>query len=396
MLRYQHSNNSKDTYLMLVFCFFAFLAHYLTGIVSVSLLFLVVIFKAYLGEKSGLRKGFWLIAPFLFCVSLLPLSLIYLKFFASSTNAVFTLDKFSELPPSEIVGLFLLGELIYGFNLKTILVIIVGPLIALTCMLHLLYRMRKNPADSNRIHIYFLFAAFLLILIDYRILKLLMSGLPLNEERLWVFRDFLAAPFVALAIYAVISGIEARLKASSHSVLSYTHLKTPSKDKVLPTLGLVLAVNLLISTALGGWMTLSLNVGYPQFAPLQTTWYELEAVRTIEKNTTERYVVIGDQWTIYAGEVIVGINNPQAYYFGESNITGYDLFSKMKNNPSQEWMLQAINYTDTSAAYFIVTEPRLGTEEFNNVVSLALQNNQLILWGIFGAGKLYVFSYKRG
>lgn len=396
MQKYLRSNSSKDTYFMLIFCFFAFLAHYLTGIMSISLLFLVVTFKAYSREKSNTRNGIWLIAPFLFSVSLLPLSLIYLRFFASSTNVVFTLDKFSELPLSEIVGLFFLGELIYGFDLKTIFVIIIGPLIALTFMLYLVYKMRKNSADVNRVHIYFLSAAFLLILIDYRILKLFMSGLPLNEERLWVFRDFIAAPFVTLAIYAVISDIETRLKARSRSVLSYTHIKTLSKDKVLHTLGLVLVVNLFVSIAVAGWITLSLDAGYPHFAPLQTTWYELEAARIIEKNTTERYVVIGDQWTIFAGEVIVGINNPQAYYFGEFDTIGHNLFSAMKSNPSPKWMLQAMNYTDTSVAYFIVTEPRLGIEEFNNVVTRALQNDELILWGVFGAGRLYVFDYKKG
>jgi hypothetical protein len=238
--------------------------------------------------------------------------------------------------------------------------------------------------------------AFLLVVSDYRILKLFMSGLPLNEERLWVFQDFISAPFVALAVCTVVSGIKASLKTRSFSAQSYTSLKTSSKDKFLPSLGLVLTVNLLVALALGGWITLSVNVGYPHFAPLQTTSYELEAVRTIEMNTTEKYVVIGDQWTIFAGEVIVGINNPQAYYFGEFDITGHDLFSDMKSNPSPEWMLQAMNYTDTSIAYFIIMEPRLGAEEFSNVVNRALQNNQLTLWDIFGAGKLYVFSYKRG
>jgi len=398
MLKFLSSNNRKDTYLMLFSCFVSFLAHYLTGVMSISLLVLAVVFKTYSREKnSESQVRILLIASFLFCVSLLPLAFIYLRFFASSTNAVFTLGKFSELPFSEIAGLFLLGELIHGFDPETILVITIGPFIAFAYMIYLLRKARKNAAGNSRIRIYFLFTAFLLVLSDYRILKLFMSGLPLNEERLWVFRDLIAAPFVALAVCAVVSGVEAFLKAHSYSAPSYTRQKmTSPKGKVLPSLGLVLAVNLLIALALGGWITLSLKAGYPHYAPLQTTQYELEAVRTIEKNTTERYVVIGDQWTIFAGEVTVGINNPEAYYFDEFSSTGHDLFVAMRRDPSPEWMLQAMNHTNTSVAYFIVTEPRLGSEEFNNVITHTFQDNRLLLWGVFGAGKLYVFSYRKG
>jgi len=67
----------------------------------------------------------------------------------------------------------------------------------------------------------------------------------------------------------------------------------------------------------------------------------------------------------------------------------------MTRGSSPQWMLLAMNYTDTTIAYFIVTEPRLGTEEYQNVVSRALQNQQITVVGAFGAGKLYVFSYRK-
>ena len=68
----------------------------------------------------------------------------------------------------------------------------------------------------------------------------------------------------------------------------------------------------------------------------------------------------------------------------------------MGRDPSPQWMLLAMNYTDTTVSYFIVTEPRIGTEEYQNVVSRALQNQQITVVGAFGAGKLYVFSYRKG
>ena len=236
----------------------------------------------------------------------------------------------------------------------------------------------------------------MIVLVDYRILKLITDGLPLNEGRLWVFRDLIALPFVALAIYAVGSSLKTFLKATSLPTLSLASLKELAKRNVLRVLSLLFTLNILIPLVLGGWITFSLSVAYAQIASLQTTWHELEAVKYIEENTNEKYVVIGDIWTIFAGEMIVGIINPRAYYLGEYNKTGHDLFVNMRENPSPQWMLWAMNYTDTKIAYFIVAEPRLGTEEFQNVVSRALQNQQLIVVGVFGAGKLYVFSYRKG
>ena len=236
-----------------------------------------------------------------------------------------------------------------------------------------------------------------MILVDYRILKLFMHGLPFNEERLWVFRDFIAVPFVSLAIYAVVSSLKTFLKATSLPPLSFASLKALSKANLLRVFSLLFTLNIIIPVVLGGWITFSLSLAYPQVAPLQTTWYELDAVKFIEENTNEKYVVIGDVWTIYAGERIVGINNPRAYYFTEFNKTGYDLFVDMRENPSPQWMLSAMNYTDTTVAYFIVTEPRLGTEEFNETVSKALQNG-LKVYGPtegFGNGKLYIFYYQK-
>jgi hypothetical protein len=153
------------------------------------------------------------------------------------------------------------------------------------------------------------------------------------------------------------------------------------------------ALNILVPAVLGGWITSSLRVAYPPIAPLQTTWYELEAVRDIEENTKENYVVIGDVWTIFAGEVIVGLNNPRAYYFLEYDKTGSKLFHNMTQEPSPQWMLQAMNYTDTTVAYFIVTEPRIGTEEYNRIVTEA--RTRLPIYSVFGEGNLHVFHYKQ-
>jgi len=395
MLKNLDSNDSKTKFLMLAFSFFSLFSHYLTGIISFSLLLLTLAFKSYRGEKfPSITAKVSLVISFIFCASLLPLSFIYLSFFRPATYTAFTLDKFYELPFEEIVGLFLIGDLTYGFDLGTILLFVIGPALALLCMIYLIYNLRRNPNAKFRIHIYFLFAAFLMILVDYRILKLFMNGLPLNEERLWVFRGFIAVPFVALAIYAVVSSLKTFLKATSLPTVSLAGLKALPKRNVIRILSLLFTLNILIPLVLGGWITFSLSVAYPQWAPLQTTWYELEAVKFIEENTHEKYVVIGDVWTVYAGEVIVGVSNPRAYYFGEIDKTGFALFINMTRDPSPQWMLSAMDLTDTAVAYFIVTKPRLGTEEFSNTVSKALQNG-LPVYAAFGNGKLYIFYHEK-
>lgn len=389
-------SDSRNTFLMLTFSFFSLLSHSLTGLVSFSLVILASAVRLYKreGMKSPAFAKISLALSFLFSTCILPVSLIYLRFFRPGTNTFFTLDKFYELSLEAITGLFLVGELAFGYDLTTVFLVLLGPVLALLCMVYLLCSKRSRDLEHKTL---FLFLAFMIILIDYRILKLLMRGLPFNEERLWVFRDFMAAPFVALSIYALGSSIKIIVRKASPTAIFLTSLKSVSKTRILRIISLLTIVDVVIPLIIGGWIAVSVSVAYPRIAPLQTTWYELEAVTYIEKNTLEKYVVVGDVWTIYAGEVIVGINNPRAYYFTEFNETGYNLFANMKSEPSPYWLLQAMNLTDTTIAYFIVTQPRLGTQEFDSVVSKALQSN-LQVYGPqegFGNGKLYVFRYEK-
>jgi hypothetical protein len=357
---------------------------------ALSLLFLTITFKWYKDEESpSLTTKISLITSFIFCASLLPFSLIYLRVLRAKTQTILTLDKFYMLPLEEIIALFLIGELTYGFNPEIIFLVIIGPTIAFLSIIYLLYNSKKKKSKKYQIHLLFLSAAFLIILIDYRILKLFMEGLPFNEERLWVFRELLAAPFVALTLYTATSSLKTLLKRAS---------KKPPKgvfhrSATLLFIGLLFTLYALFPLFLGGWLTASLRAAYPRIAPLQTTWYEMEAVKNIEEKTNKRYVVIGDIWTIFAGERIVGINNPRAYYFMEFNKTGRDLFSNMVQDPSPHWMLLAMNYTDTEVAYFIVSKPRLSEEKFNNTILKAQKT--LEIFSVHGGGKLYVFQHER-
>ena len=390
MLKYLGAQNSKIPWMLLVFSFFSFFAHFLTGVMSASLLLLTLALKAYRDEKGSFASKLAVVVAFIVCLGLLPVAFVYLEFFGSPSFGIFTLEKLGELSFNETVGLLLVGDLIYGFNLQTIFLMIVGPAIAFICMLYLL-RSKKTLGANLRVKVLFLLMAFLLAFIDYRILKLFMENLPLNPERLWVFRDLISAPFVAIAIVGMVSFVQKSRGAMPQAAASSTSQKLGHLNKRLPALGLILVLFLLVPLVVGGWVTFSLSAAYPHSAPLQTTSYELEAVRYIQEHTEEKYVVIGDIWTIYAGEAIVGINNPNAYYFAEFSKQGHDLFANMTHDPSPEWMLSAMNDTKTQTAYFMFTETRVGTTEFNNV-ALRIQE-PLMLFYVTENGETRVYSY---
>jgi hypothetical protein len=398
ILKYLSSNERRIVILTLIFCFFSFLTHYLTGMMSFSLLILATAFKSFTtrNEKSA-TVNFSIVISFILSVVLLPLSLVYLRYFRPSIQTAFTFEKISELSLQEAAGLLLLGELTYVSNPLIVFLVIVGPIIGVAGIVYLLRNVRRNPLTESRAIVLFLSAAFLIVITDYRILKLFMEEIPFSEERLWVFRDFIAVPFTAMAIFVAFTSLKSFLRKAFASPLKDVGLRDLPKVGFRRVFGLLLTMNVLFSVALGGWLTLSLTAAYPQVAPLQTTSYELEAVEFIDKTTGEKYVVIGDIWTISAAERIVGNRNPRAYYFGESKKIGFDFFANMTRDPSTTWMVQAMDYTNTNVAYFIVTQPRLGAEAFNNVVSKTVENG-LPIYGSqqgFGDGKLYVFYYRR-
>lgn len=398
ILKYLSSNERRIVILTLIFCFFSFLTHYLAGMMSFSFLILAIAFKSFTtqGEKSAISTSS-IVISFILSVVLLPLSLIYLRYFRPSIQTAFTFEKISQLPLQEAAGLLLLGELTYVSNPLIVFLVIVGPIIGVTGIVYLLRYVRRNPLTESRAIVLFLSVAFLIVITDYKILKLFMEDVPFSEERLWVFRDLVAVPFTAMAIFVAFASLRSFLRKSFGSPLKDVGLRSLPKVSFRRVSGLMLAVNVLFSVALGGWLTLSLTAAYPQVAPLQTTSYELDAVEFIDKTTSEKYVVIGDIWTIFAAERIVGNRNPRAYYFGEYKKIGFDFFANMTRDPSATWMVQAMDYTNTTVAYFIVTQPRLGAAAFNNVVSKTIESG-LPIYGPqqgFGDGKLYVFYYRR-
>jgi hypothetical protein len=410
MLNYLFTSGFKTAFLMVVFAAFSFLMHPLTGITSFAFLILAIAFKPNVKENAFRVHKKQLLLVFLICAILLPLSFTYLRLLGLPTNVSFSLDKFSESSVQEILGLFLFGELIHGFDINTIILIAIGPTLALGTMIYLALRLKRDSDVEFRTRLLFLLTAFLLTMIDYRILKLFMTGLPLNEERLWVFRDMIAAPIVALGVFYTISRLTSLKHRSSFTSFQTANLRAMPKGSLRRILALLFVINALIPLALGGWVTVSLRAAYPEAAPpsdpskpdysLQITSYELDAAKYLKDTTAENYVVIGDLWTAYAGETIVGIFNRQAFYFGEFDKRREDLFQRMLNETNSQPMIDAMNQagTETSLAYFVISKPRLGADQYDKVTHQAQQNGLQtyhILYYPENVEKLRIFFYEK-
>lgn len=395
LLKYLYTDSSSTAFLMMVgFSFISFLAHFLTGVICFCLLLLAVVLRRYENEGDKLT----LLAALIFSASILPLSLVYQRLLYPFST-YFSLEKISGLSAQEIFLSFMFGKYL-SYSAGFMLVMLASPLLGFAGMLYLTYRnTRQKPKKNYSIRILFLLIGFLLLLMEYRILKFFIVGVPFQEERLWVFRDFLAIPFVSMFVAFVASGVV----PFSREMSLIVSRKVQRLSKILPSMHFVhlrsyairLGAYLVIFLLFSGWVTASVYYAYPHWAPLQTTSYELEAAKHICKTTTERYIVICDLWMIFAGQMFVGINNQKSYYFSSTDPEGVGLFIKMKNNPTNETMREVMKINNATTAYFIIEQPRLGIESYNQIKSHALQNGVQIYQTFHykGEEKLCIFFF---
>lgn len=393
-LNYMGSGGFKSFLLMAGFSSISFLSHFLTGTITLSFVLLALAFRRYLKARGplSLLKRTELLLSFLLSISILPIALVSQSLVYPITTG-FSFEMLKTTPLEDVIWLIFLGEYV-NFDVKTALIQAIGPSIGLIGIIYTLVVGQENRRVS-RLYKWFLLACFLVISIDYRVLRLLMVGVPFGEERLWVMRDFILVPFVAILIVSLFSFFSSvTLSGASRKF----RLRFLSGDFSNVDLSLrLVSVALVISVSLSGVVVASIYYSYPRAAALQITSYEIEAVRYIEAATSEKYIVIGDQWITYTGQMFVGLRNPRAYYFYHTDPIGVRLYNEMKENPMPEPMIEAMNINNSTVAYFVIETSELGyrlkTAEFDSVVSQA--SLSLKTYGIFGDGRLYIFYYKK-
>lgn len=392
-VKYLSSKRFSAFSLAVMFSFISFLSHFLTGVMSFSLLLLAIAFKKHESEKgkSPITAKSFLLLSFVFCASLLPFTLVYHRLFYPIYTD-FSLEKLHGLSATEMILLFVFGKYV-NLDIVSVLIRGIGLFLGVVGVIYAFgIHFRQGSKRSGHLGALFLFLGLLMLLVDYRALKLFMTNIPFAEERLWLFRDFISVPFIAILIGGVL--------ALSRKLISNIPKKNgPPSSTTFSTdiTSKFSAAYVIILISLSGLVTASVYYAYPHWGPLQTASYELEATKHIAETTNETYIVICDLWMIYAGQMFVGITNPRAYYFSTFDSRGVTLFIKMRNNPSNETMIEAMKTNNSTTAYFIIGKRRLGTEEYNHTVEKARQNGLLTYKTFFyeEEEKLRIFYYKK-
>lgn len=393
-LKYMKSNEVKDLLLVAAFFFVSFVSHYLAGVIAFSILILAYSVKTYEKQKwdSPISARLMLLLSFIFCISIMPFTLVYRQFFYPTANTYFSLQKLYEYSPVEMVLSLLLGgyfDLISREAYITTLIFAVPTLLGLVALTYVLITgVKKSPKRSIDPSLLFLSLGLLMVMVDDRIVKLFMTNVPFIElERLWLFRDFLLVSFTALIIGYGIQKAHALFITLFKNIMAFLRKTFFAHmfSKVSPVFTRSYSVNfaslrsvsayILVFTIVSGWVTASVYYAYPHWGPLQTTSYELEAAKYVDETTNGTYIVICDQWMIFAGEMFVGIKNQRAFYFSYADPHGVTLFIEMKHNPSNETLIEAMEINNATTAYFIIEKPRLGTEEYNRIKSQAMHND---------------------
>jgi len=375
----KHLSSAKEgfPFFALAFCIISSLVHFLAGIISFVFLIFALSLRRYEKEKehsSGSARTF-LAVSFLFSTILLPLSLPFVQLF-TRMHPYFSMYKLNGLSLEEIMRLLIFGEFI-NFSVGAALVYGAGKIIGLFAIIYFLNRsLRDKNEKISQVCTVFISACFLMLLIDYRILRLLLVNPPFDEERLWLFQSFLALPFVAMLVYKFAAFLQRGWSKTLHVTSSPLGTVLSKKRKFTAIIAYVL-----LMITLSGFTTTAVRYGYPHYGPLQTTSYEMEAAKYIHENTEGRYIVICDLWFIYAGEIFYGVYNPHAFYFSHWDARGTKLFIDLKTTPSVETMINAIDteYNNATTVYFVIEKPRLGEQQYNHIKSQATQNDLEIL-----------------
>ena len=416
LLKYIKSNRRKDLLLVATFLFSSFLSHFLAGIIALSLFVLAYSIKTYRKQKqhSPTSARFTLLLSFIFCTGIMPFALTYRRFFYPTANTYFSLQKLYEYSPIERILSLLFGsyfDLISREAYMTTLIFGAPTLLGLVALAYFIITgVKKSPTRSINSSMLFISLGLLMIVVDDRIVKLFMVNVPFAElERLWLFRDFFLVPFTALIIGSGVQKMRAffitffrntaaflRQTFFARMFFKVCSVFTRSRRIDCVSLGSVSAY-ILVFTIVSGWVTASIYYAYPHWGPLQTTSYELEAARYIDETTSRTYIVICDQWMIFAGGMFAGINNQRAFYFSYVDRRGVTLFIEMKKNPSNEILAEAMEINNATTGYFIIEKPRLGPETYSSIINQAQQNN-LQTYKVFyypeGKEKLRIFYYQ--
>lgn len=372
---------------------FIFMTNELFAAVSLPLVLLAYIYRKYsIGSHSISAARLFMV--FLTLIFVLPLSFKVRQLITfSPVGPYFSLTPFEKLPTYDAILVLIFG----GYAELEFRDALIQGIVPLLGMIGLLYMSLEKEGGFNQKLSRLLFLFFILLEVDYRIIRLFMMDVPFGSGRLWVFQALFVIPFAVFIIYKSVRYFQNRILSRESSFgISRKIRDIKKKSKGFLSTGFRGAlVNGLLVLSISGLVTASVYNGYPHYSEaVWTTSYELDAAKFIEATTNETYIVICPPLTRLAGWVVVGPENPRAFYYGawtQNEVYLRELYAKMIENPSLEFVFEAMQVNNATVVYFIVNKLREAKAE--QVMRALAGSPYYELYGVFGED-VYVYRIK--
>jgi hypothetical protein len=246
----------------------------------------------------------------------------------------------------------------------------------------LVLSLRRKFVDAKIALLFFIF--YVVILFEYYFTKYGMSNVPYGTARILAMSDFLLVPLVAAGFLMLVLSLRRQVSQS----MSHVRIGSRLNPRVI---GLFL-VGLFLSVQASA----VLYQAYPlnELVPVQPAVYELDAIRFIDSNSPERYVVLCEPGFASLAAGFLGVD--YAYAGGDRGVFGIpewyyptvQMYVEMTNNPSIGIMQQALDFAKARLSYFVVS---VRNPDFSKIVDRALEI--FPAYETFGEDQLYVFWY---
>lgn len=356
------------------------LAHPFCGELAFSFLLLAFALNRYRVSKVKSPRSAYIqiVLLFLACLLILPVvfqmqNVVYLHFASPAVRENYAKEVIA-FSPEKLLKTDM-WDLVFGeyvnFSFKNMFLRAILPLLG---FLGLVYTLSKRDA-YERVLALFIFLGFVILQIEYTVMKHAMVNVPFGPARIWIMRDLIIIPFMAVAVYSVAKLLEGR-------TLGKIVLNPVFKGRGINFSPRQVITWVLLGLALSAFAVSSTYESYSLENTLHPTQLEIEAVKYIDEHTDGRYVVLSTTtWMSMIGGAFVGGHNPEKYYI-------YGAFQY----PSVAEMIEYIRDHEATVGYFIV--PSFRVADFDKVIAEASRNFGLLKVLSNENGEIYIFQYR--
>jgi hypothetical protein len=363
LLRFLLFHENKALFISILIWMTVFTTHVLPGTISASFIFLALSLKVYqrIRQKSRIAE-LMLFMSFILATFLLPSMVIIrgLLIPALGTPAW----SVQNLLTTSVWKLFtgvaedspVYDEVLY--NAFWVLGLI-----------GMIYAMKRKESFNGTLSL-FMFLAFGIAFIDFRILRYAISNNIFGPGRVRVFIDFFALPFVAIVIYNVIIS----LISTTSKVRSSFHWKN------------VLA-GMLICIGLSAWILGAVYESYEYYTVgLLPTSLEVEALKYIDEYANGKYVVLAPHRMTVIGVGLFGLPHPEKTFLSLGK-------GGVPSDPSISFIFESMRRARADVGYYVAASFYRGSE-LNRIVAEASQVFRLLKVLEDENGVIYIFDYR--